>query len=103
MQLDKLVKIERRAHTQDAAGQVRDTWQLVAEVWASIRPLAGSDYYSASGARAEVTHEIILRYGPSLLPKDRISYQGRHFEVLSPMNMSERNRYLRVRSKENVG
>jgi SPP1 family predicted phage head-tail adaptor len=100
MQLNKQVTVQRRAHTQDAAGQVRETWRDLSDVWASIRPLGGREFYAASGQRAEITHEIVMRYGVDILPQDRIEADGRIFEVITPINVGERDRYLRVTSKE---
>lgn len=102
MNLDKQITIERRAHTQGEAGQVRETWREVEQVWASIRPLSGREYYASSGPRAEVTHEILMRFGADVLPKDRILYEGRVFEVMSNINVGERNRYLKITSHENA-
>ena len=103
MNLNKLVKIRRRTTTQDAAGQVRETWQTIGEVWASLRPLSGREYYSASGERSEITHEIIIRYGLEVLSKDRLEVDGRAFDVVTPINIGEQNRYYKLIGKENGG
>jgi SPP1 family predicted phage head-tail adaptor len=100
--LDKLVSIERRGHLQDSAGQTRETWQHQAQVWASIRPVAGREYYAQSGERAEVSHEIIVRHGVELEAKDRIVFDGRVFDIVSAFNLEERNRYIKAMSKENA-
>lgn len=110
MQLNQRVKVQRRAKMQDAAGQVKDNWKTLAEVWASVRPLGSREYFAASGQRAEITHEIMLRFGVSLRPKDRILMQvdgdsgpiDRIFDVVAPMNVGERNRYLRAMSIEHA-
>lgn len=105
MNLNKLVHIQRRGHLQDTTGQTRETWQDQAEVWASIRPVSGREYYAASGERGEVTHEILLRFGVTLAPKDRITFDGRVFDIVSVFNLNERDRYLKAMGKEdaNIG
>lgn len=103
MQLDKIISILRRAETQDAAGQVRATWRPVAEVWASVRPLNGREFFAASGERAEITHEIIVRYGVDVRSKDRLEFDGRTFDVIAPVNIDERNRFYKLMGRENAG
>lgn len=103
MNLNKLVKLQRRAETQDEAGQVRETWHTIAEVWASVRPIVGREYFAASGERAEITHEIMIRYGVDVRSKDRLEFDGRHFDVIAPMNLDENNRYYKLMGRENAG
>jgi SPP1 family predicted phage head-tail adaptor len=102
MNLDKLIRIERRGQAQDTAGEVKDTWLDSGDAWASIRPVSGREYFNASGKRAEVSHEIILRYGATVAPRDRILYRKRIFDVVSVFNVDERDRYLKLMSIEHA-
>jgi len=100
--LDKLITIEKRGEAQDSTGQPKETWTRQAPVWASIRPVSGREYYNASGPRAEITHEIVLRHNPKIAPRDRIVFEGRIFDVISPLNVSEQNRYTKLMSIEHA-
>ncbi len=99
---DKLVTIKRRGTDQDDAGQVIETWTETATVWASILPIAGREYFNASGERAEVTHRIGIVYGVSLAPRDRVEYGDRVFDIKSVINVRERNRDLELMCTEHV-
>ncbi len=103
MQLDKKVRIERRAETQDEAGQTHERWAPVATVWASIRPVSSRHFFAASGERSHITHEIMLRHGIPIRSNDRIVYDGRVFDIVIPMNVDEKNRYIKAMSVENAG
>jgi SPP1 family predicted phage head-tail adaptor len=100
--LNKLVSIQHRTEQQEPDGQPREAWHERGKAWASIRPVAGREYYSQVGPRAEVTHEIILRHGITVKPQDRVEYYGRTFDVLSVFNVEELNRYLKLMAKENA-
>ena len=102
MQLSKKVRLERRAHTQDGAGQNQEVWGLLAEVWASVRPVRGREFYAASGQRAEITHEIVIRHYPDLSPKDRVVMGARIFAIQSVINAQECNRYTNIMGVEHV-
>lgn len=102
--LDKIITLERRGNEQDATGQKRESWKAFGRAWARIRPVSSRAFFAASGERAEVTHEIVLRFslGQELKAGDRIIHKGRVFDVIAPFNIDERNRYLRAMSVEHA-
>lgn len=95
------VTIETQSTTVDAVGQRANTWTKVETVWCSVRPLSGREYLSASGPRAEITHEITFRYPVTVQPKDRILFGNRLFDVESVFTQDERGRYVTARAIEN--
>ena len=99
---DKRVTIQRQVTTQDSAGQVNNSWSVTATVWASIAPVTAREFFVASGERAEVTHRIGLVYGPTVVPRDRIVYGSRIFDIRSVLNTDERNRELLLMCTEHV-
>lgn len=102
MNLDKKVSVQRQTTTTDSYGQREDTWTETSTPWASIRPVSGKEYHNASGERAEVSHEIVMRHGPTVAPRDRIVYSSRTFDIRSVFNVEERGRYLKLMCREIV-
>jgi SPP1 family predicted phage head-tail adaptor len=102
MNLDKKVSIERIGSAQDSTGQLVETWTETSTPWASIRPISGREYFNASGEKAEVTHEIVLRHGVTVAPRDRVVYSTRTFNIRSVLNLEERDRYLKLMCVEHV-
>lgn len=98
----KLVSIQRRSTQQGSTGQQADVWTETAKWWASINPVAGREYFNASGERAEVTHKVEGRFGPTVAPKDRIVYGARVFDIKSVIDQEERRRYLLLMVTEHV-
>lgn len=97
-----LVSIQRQSSTQGATGQPANTWTETATWWASINPVSGREYFNASGERAEVTHKIEGRYGPTIAPRDRIVHGSRVFNVKSVLNLEECNHWLQLMATEHV-
>ncbi|MEQ8825475.1 MAG: phage head closure protein [Filomicrobium sp.] len=93
--LRQRIAIEEPVRTSDGGGGAEETWGLVAEVWAQIRPLNGSERAEADGLAGKVTHEIILRYRSGLRPDMRFVYQGRVFDIRAVLDLEERRRFLR--------
>jgi head-tail adaptor len=63
--MDKRVRIELKTVTKGASGGKRETWSLVAVVWAGISNKAGREQRSTSAGGGEVgvgDSEIEIRY-----------------------------------------
>lgn len=98
--LRKLVTIEAVTETQNARGEPIQTWAPEAVVWASIEPLSGREFVTAQQRVSDVTHQVGLRYRPGLTPKKRLNMAGRIFNILTTLNVGERNRSLELLVKE---
>jgi SPP1 family predicted phage head-tail adaptor len=85
-----LVTIQRAADGQEADGTPTETFSSYARVGASITPVSGREYFSASGRQAEVTHQIRTHYITGVMPKWRITWQGRTFRIVSVLELGRR-------------
>ncbi len=59
---------------------------------AAIGPLEGRELYAAQQINATATHRIRVRYLSGVKPTQRVLFGLRTFEILSAMNVEERNR-----------
>ena len=98
--LRRRITIERVTETQDTDGAVLETWSTYATVQASIELISGREYFAAQSTQADVTHRIRIRYLSGIVPKMRVSYNSRIFDILSVINVGERNRELQLMCRE---
>jgi SPP1 family predicted phage head-tail adaptor len=96
------ITIEQAAVAQDTDGAVLESWSTYAMVQASIEPISGREYFAAQSTQADVTHRIIVRYRSGITPKMRVNHGSRIFDILSVININERNRELHLMCRENV-
>lgn len=96
------VTIESYAKSRDGYGAEVETWSRFADVWASVEPLIGREYLAAKQIQAEVTHKIRMRYIEGLAPTMRIVWGTRTFEIVSIINVSERNKEIVIMATEDV-
>lgn len=104
------VKIQTMAPSTSVFGTDpnKETPTTVATRRAAIRPMAGDELFRAQQFHAEVSTQITLRYDDTLAllsPKYRIvdaNSTGRIYDVLSVINMEERDREIRILAKERV-
>jgi len=94
------ITIEQVSETQDPDGSVIESWSTYATVQASIEPISGREYVAAQSTQADVTHRIRIRYLSGIVPKMRVSYNSRIFDILSVINLGERNRELQLICRE---
>ena len=101
--LRKRVTIQRA--TEGAADDYNQTvlsWSTLATRWAGIKPMSGQERLESAQVGADVTHEVRLRWLDGVTPKDRISYDGRVFNIQSVINTAERGVEAVLLCKEEV-
>ena len=96
------VTIRTYTKTRDGYGAEIETWADFADVWASVEPLIGREYMAAKQITAEVSHKIRMRYIEGLLPTMTIAWGDREFEIVSIINVSERNKEILIMATEDV-
>jgi SPP1 family predicted phage head-tail adaptor len=96
------ITIEQVAETQDPDGSVIETWSTYANAQAAFEPISGREYFAAQTTQADVTHRISLRYVSGVVPKMRVKYGTRTFDILSVINTNERNRELQLMCRESI-
>jgi len=101
-QLRHRVTIQRVTETRGTDGSVVQAWSTFANARAEIVPLSGSEDYVAQGLSASVVHRITTRYVTGVVPKMRIVWGDRTFEINSVRNIDERGRWLVMNCVEAV-
>ncbi len=103
MKIGKLrhrITIEQVADSQDTDGSLIETWSSYVTAQGSIEPVSGREYFDAQVTQADVTHRIYLRYIAGVIPKMRVKYGARIFDILSVINTRERKVELQLMCRE---
>jgi len=96
------VTIRTYTKSRDSYGAEVETWADFADTWASVEPLIGREYMAAKQVSAEVSHKIRMRYIAGLLPTMKIAWGAREFEIVSILNVQERNTEIVIMATEDV-
>lgn len=96
--------LQRCVETQSDTGEVIRTWETEDTLWGNVTPvsLTTRERLAGGGLQPEVTHIVSLRYRSGLKQKDRLSYNSRTLEILSAVNVEERNRVHELLCREIV-
>ena len=96
------IKIEVGAETQNSFNEEVLDWSTFATRSASVSPLKGRELFDAQQRYSEVTHKIVMRYLAGVLPKMRVSFDSRFFDINAVLNIDERGIELHLLCSEIV-
>lgn len=80
--LDQPVTLQRRVVGKDAVGQPSTTWQDVATVWASVRPVRGRDFLAAAGQQATFDAQVQIRWRNDVTAGMRVLWGTQPLEIV---------------------
>ena len=75
------VTIQTQTKTQDSTGSVIPSWSEFAEVWASIEPISGREFFSASQVQSSVSTRIRIRFCDGVTPKMRVVHGSDYYDI----------------------
>lgn len=93
----------RVSAVKDGQGGETRTWTTKTTVWGQLVPVNALERLIVQQQTGEVTHDWQVRYSSAvadLSVKDRWSWGGRVFEILTVLNEEARNRMLYGTAKE---
>ena len=79
--LNHRLVLEYAQRKPDGSGGFTTTWLSLADVWADITPRAGSESLIAGGIKGHVTHDILVRPRPEIIPSRRFRDGPRLFHI----------------------
>ena len=98
------IAIQRKTVEKNTYGEEVVVFVDRIQTWASIEPLSGREYYQANQTQSSVDHRISMRYQSGIQTYDRVKFKSgetvRYFDILSVINLEERNITLELMCKE---
>jgi SPP1 family predicted phage head-tail adaptor len=79
------ITLLKRAPGADAAGRVRDEWDVVATIWADVRFQSGAEVLRANAEMALKRASIRIRARSDINPSWRVRYRGEDYNVKSAL------------------
>ena len=98
--LRQRLTLEALERTSDEGGGFSEDCVAVATVFASLRPSGGGERVEAGRLAGTVTHEVVLRYRPGVVPAMRFREGTRVFHILAVIDVEERRRWLKCLCEE---
>lgn len=94
--MNKRVTFLRHVERENGLLQMEQALVPVLTVWAGVEPTRGREYQEAQRIRPELTYKVTTRYHKGIEPDMLIQYKKRFFEIISAINVRERNEMLEI-------
>lgn len=91
--LDRRIALQRATMTRDAFNEPVYAWSTLATVWASKTDVSDRERLTSAEVAAEISTRFRVRWSSvtaSLTPKDRVSYDGKNYDIVSVKEISRR-------------
>ena len=93
---NKRVTFCRYTEKQNELLQTEKVLEEIKTVWASVEPTRGREYQESQRIRPELTYKITTRYPKEVTPDMFIKFKDRYFQIVSIINVRERNEMLEI-------
>lgn len=94
-ELNKRVKILGYIDTKDELGQEKQVLEVVREVWASLYPTRGAEYYEAQKIRSKTTYKCYMRY-TQLTTDNLLECKGKRYTIESVLPVDGEKKLLEI-------
>jgi SPP1 family predicted phage head-tail adaptor len=98
--LRRRLTLEQLDRVSDDGGGFTESWITVATLAADLRPIGGNESVEADRITGSVSHEVVLRYRPGVVPAMRFRLDTRIFQILAVIDVDERRRWLKCWCEE---
>lgn len=99
---NKRITFCRYEEKENVLSQIEQTLIKVKTVWASVEPTRGREYQEAQRIRPELTYKVTTRYHKEVTPDMVIEWGKRCFNIISVINVRERNEMLEIICTEKI-
>ncbi len=97
------VTIQQATEAASAYGEQTPTWSTYATRWAGVEPLSGTEFFASDARQGRRAVRFWLRNdGLAVVPKMRISHDGRTFDIDAVIPPEKPGGYLQVMTTETV-
>lgn len=93
---NKRITFCRYEEKENDLSQMEQELMEIKTVWASVEPTRGREYQEAQRVRPELTYKITTRYHKGITPDMLIKFKDRFFNIISIINVRERNEMLEI-------
>jgi SPP1 family predicted phage head-tail adaptor len=101
-ELNQRIVVEASIPTTNAIGDSILEWRPIATIWASKQHKTSREFYAAQKVNAEITDLFIIRYRANVTTRMRVSYNGKHYNILGTDDPNGKRREIHLLCKTEV-
>ena len=99
---NKKISIKKpNGSAQDSYGEREEVFEDIStNIWASVSPLIGKEYFAAEQVQSQVTMKVETQYIKGISPEMIVFYEDRKLSIVSVIDPKEQHRELVLMCKE---
>jgi len=97
--LRHVVEVQEATASRNSFGETIKTWETTSCPWASVMPLQGRELEIAKQINSQIDHAVVIRF-QEIATTNRLIFKGRTLEILSILNVEERDHELHIFCRE---
>lgn len=101
-ELDQRINIEAEISTPDGMGGTTTSWQVVAAVWAKVRPLTGNERTAAAQVESPAKYAVIIR-NRAVSENQRIKWVSNGNRLLNIRFIGREQRAMYIKIEAEIG
>lgn len=94
------LSLQEVSRSADAGGGAEENWTTVGLVWAEVRPTIGHERAENDQVQGRLSHEILIRRRPGVLPSMRFYEAGHIYEIISVIEVEGKRELLKCLCEE---
>lgn len=100
--LSSLVTLQNRDIVEPIFGETdfAEEFSGDSKVWAKVVTVAGKTFFDQVNADVALTHEITIRYDPTVTAETWVQAESRRFDIVSVEDLEERHEFMLLRCVE---
>jgi len=98
--LRRRVTLQSPTTAPDGGGGFAVTWHPVAQLWAQMQTLSGTEVVITDSLQGRVTHEFIIRKRMDIGPAMRLAMGARIFVIWAVLDRDGSEPFMRVQAEE---
>jgi len=96
------MEVQRVTNSADGMGGYTKSWAKVQDAWFHLKPLSGGERMQAMRIESTISHRAHCRASVDVETRDRLSYDGRVFNVKAVLDLEERGKWYELDLEEGV-
>ena len=100
--LNRKVSLYRLDKTPTDTGGFEQSWFKVADLWASIKNMSGTELVRADQLGATSYSDFTIRYRSNIDETMKIVYRGTDYQIRHINNIEEADRWLMIKAEKGV-
>ena len=98
--LNKRITFMKLDEEEDELGQEKQVLRAICEVWGSLYPVRGTEFYEVQKIQSKISHKCYIRYRKDIDSNCFIDYKGTRYNIESIIDVDLEHKMFEIMCSE---